>query len=293
MDKELKNTMPALKLANMTMEQLIAAKEAGLLGNVIKQEVKEPFPKEVLTQHQLNVRVDKLFESLAKSMWLPIVQEVMEPSLKNDPTQSKYFGSPWLYLKEDWPLIDNEPALFVLQLNIASLPKEMANKLGGKGLLQFFYHPNGEYPDESYVRIVDTHKKGKTLPQPKIVDYVIPNEKVITGWKEVEDYPHVEDLHNYEEYNKLDYLAQINDLILNLPECYYGDKLGGYPAWAQASNGIEGYIYQLNAGCFNDSECMQSHAPNLFASDGTGHIFISEDEEELLNSEGHFDWACG
>src|SRR5579875_3345653 len=106
-------------------------------------------------------------------MWAPEINK--DKSLSVDDTVSKYSGNPWLY--ENWPLIEGNPTIFVLQLNISTLPDEMSQKLGGKGLLQFFYEVNAY--DSYIVRIVDTTKLGKVLKQPKVEDYKIPQEKII------------------------------------------------------------------------------------------------------------------
>jgi len=47
-------------------------------------------------------------------------------------------------------------------------------------------------------------------------------------------------------------------------------------------------LYQLDAGCFFGEEDFPAHAPELFAGEGTGHIFISED-----GREAKFLWTCG
>jgi hypothetical protein len=275
------------------LEKLQAAKTQGsvLVSQPVK--IKEPVPH--ISKEDFKVKLDDLLKSIKKDMWAPEVLEVTElvradPKFVEDITQSKYFGSPWLYAKEGWPDIEGQPAVFVMQLNIASLPEEMSKKLGHTGLLQFFYQPNGSgdgLGDEALVRIVDIKKVGKTLPQPKVVDYVIPNEQLIVGWTHYEDYPHSTDLDEIDEYVDLQDLAEGNNINLDsmMPDCYQGDKLGGWPFWTQASFGSEGYLYQIDAGCFFDGNSVPAYAPGLFAGDGTGHI--AGDRESLS-----FMWAC-
>lgn len=258
-----------------------------------KPKPKEEIIMEKLSKDQINQRISEFMAPLGKSMWAPQVQEVLEPQLRPDITQSKYFGTPWLYAKEGWPAIGGLPALFVLQLNIATLPKEMSQKLGGKGLVQFFYQTSNEarcdWDERALVRVVDTTKQGKTLPQPKVDDYLIPTEKLIVGWEKYTDFPHGEDLVVMEGYEELEALAQYNGVSLHesLTYPYQGDKLGGWPFWTQASEGVEYYLYQIDAGCFFEGLCLPSHAPELFASDGTGHIYINPKTKDT-----DFIWAC-
>jgi hypothetical protein len=237
-----------------------------------------------LPTKELKKRVKAFMGPLAKKMWAPQINK--EKELQADATASKYFGNPWLYENEDWPVISGNPAIFVLQLNIATLPKEMSEQLGGKGLIQFFY----EDYESSLVRIVDTTKPGKVLVQPKVQDYKIPKEKIIVDWKEYIDYPHSEDLEEQPGYKELEQLVHGNHLYIGdlLPDTYQGDKLGGWPFWTQGGSGTDGYVYQLDAGSFYDGAKVPAHAPNVFESDGTGHILIDKESEK-----GDFFWACG
>jgi uncharacterized protein YwqG len=239
-----------------------------------------------LPTKELKKRVKAFMEPLGRKMWAPQINKDKE--LLVDATHSKYFGNPWLYENEDWPLISGNPAIFVLQLNIPTLPKEMSDKLGGKGLIQFFFET--EDYDSHIVRIVDTTKPGKVLNQPKVNGYKIPKEKLIVDWKEYVDYPHSNDLEEMLGYKELEQLINGNHLFINdlLPDTYQGDKLGGWPFWTQGDSGTDGYIYQLDAGSFYDGKKVPAHAPGLFAGDGTGHIFMDRDSEE-----GDFFWACG
>lgn len=243
---------------------------------------------------EIKQHVQELLSPYTKAMWAPMVEENIDPLAKKDITQSKYFGSPWLYAKEGWPLIGDTPALFVMQLNIATLPEEMAKKLGGTGLLQFFYQTDHntscDWDECALVRVVDITKPGKTLPQPKVVDYLLPSEKLITGWIQYIDYPHPEDLYDKPVYAQIEKFCKKHGLYANdvLDYPYQGDKLGGWPFWTQGTEGVENYIYQIDAGCFFDGLHVPAYAPALFATDGTGHIFIDPD----LNYP-NFSWACG
>lgn len=285
--------MKRLRLKEMfanRMQNISLEKPEGYVSKMVKREVpiKPPVPK--ATKKEIQEKLNQLLSPLEKSMWAPIIDKEGSSEIMG----SRYFGQPWLYEEESWPEIGGAPALFVFQLNIATLPEEMAQKLGGKGLLQFFYQTDSsrcDWDDGGLVRVVDITQPGKTLPQPAVVDYVIPNEKVITGWKEHREYPHYEDFAELcAEYENLEDLASGNGFEITemLPDCYQGDKLGGYPFWTQASEYSDSYIYQIDAGSFYDGLKVPAHAPNLFASDGTGHIFIADDLKG-----GNFSWACG
>lgn len=259
-----------------------------------KPKPKEELNLEKLSKEQVNHRINDFLSPLGKKMWAPQVQEVVEPQLKPDITHSKYFGVPWLYAKEGWPVIGGLPAVFVMQLNIATLPSEMSKQLGGKGLLQMFYQTsrdsNCDWNDNAFVRIVDISKPGKTLPQPKVDDYLIPNEKLIIGWTEYIDYPHPDNLEDIKGYKELEALTEYNGVNLheNLTYPYQGDKLGGWPFWTQGGGETDNYVYQLDASDYPDSKTLSSYAPELFAGDGTGHVFIAKGDKE-----GEFYWDCG
>jgi len=268
-------------------------KNINLEGRVSKLVRVEPPPKpqvEKLSEKEIKRRVDEFMKPLAKKMWAPQIQK----KTSTDPTCSKYFGNPWLYANEDWPMIAGKPATFVMQLNISTLPEEMAEKLGKKGLLQFFYQTSNSvycssFDELALVRIVDTTKPGKTLTQPDIEDYSIPEEKIIINWKEYLEYPHNEDLDDINGYNALEELAEGNGVYLNDlgGENYQGDKLGGWPFWTQAGSSLDGYVYQIDAGCFFNGLKVPAHAPGLFAGDGTGHIYVDPE-----NGRGDFFWDC-
>lgn len=271
------------KLKNMNLE-----KPEGYVSKLspVIVPVKPIVPK--FSEKVLKKKVKEFIMPLGKKMWAPQINKAKNNSFQAEPTSSKYFGNPWLYENEEWPLIDGNPAIFVIQLNIATLPKEMSEKLGGKGLLQFFYETNAY--DTSIVRIVDTTKPGKVLVQPKVQGYKIPKEKIIIDWKEYMDYPHPENLEEQTGYKELNDLVEGNNLYFDdlIPHAYQGDKLGGWPFWTQAGSDTDGYVYQIDAGSFYSGLKVPTHAPKLFASDGTGHIFIN-----TSSNNGDFFWDCG
>lgn len=262
----------------------------------------------------------ELFEPYINLAAYPIVEAATQ-----DYIGSKYFGHPWMGSDEEWPEKDGIPLDFILQLDIATLPEEIARLLGGKGLLQFFYGEDSrieftdDISDRSFLRIVyPEEKEGGPVAPPVAGDpYLIAERKchyssskeclAITGWEDFQDVPHYLDFADDEEgalypgaieeevariarKHRIDE-SQVEEAI----ECVQGDKLGGYPHWTQ---GIEiplcslgeymVSIYQIDAGDFFEGPCVPAHAPELFASRGTGHIFVSRHNHQELK----FVWAC-
>ncbi len=210
---------------------------------------------------------------------------------------SKYFGLPWLAKDESWPEIEGVKPVFVLQLEIASLPHPFRPALGGEGLLQFFYAVDGPYENSALVRIV--HPNGlDSFAAHNEADNKSPEwrPKRIVGWSKSADYPRIEHLENICDTD-FDEISEAFDVDIGeeVEFCIQGDKLGGWPFWTQ---GVEipkneygepmDYVLQLDAGCFFDGPTFPAHAPELFASDGTGHIFVSRSNPKVLK----FVWAC-
>ena len=244
-----------------------------------------------------------ILEPHRKPMWVPQVA----PG-DSGPTASKYFGAPWLADGENWPEVTGEPARFVLQLDVATLPAPMRALLGGQGLLQFFYQTGGgaswpkDMRDLALVRLVHPDRvSGGAVPQPEdaIDDIEGPRLPLaIVGWEERSDLPRSEDYRLLRIGRKLD--AAFKNLEDGpddeIDEAYQGDKLGGWPFWTQGNETPKDRrgrlmipVYQIDAGCFFDGLAVPAHAPGLFAGDGTGHIFVSADDPHELC----FLWACG
>lgn len=238
------------------------------------------------------------YKALTKaSVYKPIVVE--GPDTK-EPV-SKYFGVPWLTAGEDWPVLHGEKATFVLQLDVASLPKAQSDLLGGTGLVQLFYETTGagDWDDSSLVRLVQPAGAlsacVEEVPRPaENPSWVM---KLITSWEEDSDYPRFEHLQELTGEDLEDVGEDLEtEPSESLDECLQGDKLGGWPYWSQAvepptdSKGETMlYVMQIDAGCFYDGRQFPAHAEELFAGDGTGRIFVSATDP----SELKFHWACG
>ena len=249
----------------------------------------EPTPKVdkvKITKKQVNQAI----QQLSKECFKPIV-EIDESNVEY--SGSKYFGKAWLANDEQWPTNEaGDYLIFVLQLDIATLPETYKNELGKTGLMQLFF--DFEYEGETLTRIVYPDNNGSYHEQPlnnsDYTDYYIEGEKaqqkIIKAWKSFQDFPHnqeelSEDLHElYEELMESEESLELS--------AFDGDKLGGYASWAQAGYSSEKLLFQLGAGDLVQNRSLESHAPNLFASDGTAHVFYNKEDKSF-----EFDWACG
>jgi hypothetical protein len=250
--------------------------------------------------------LEPMLASYRRTAWLPEVREgeTLAPV-------SKYFGVPWMAEGEAWPQALGADAVFVLQLDVASLPGDMPALLGGTGLVQFFYQENGDWPEDdgtdaddlgymtklAHVRLVQPEGRDGhpvELAVSRDPDQSVP--RLVVGWKPVDDMPR--DVGDEPCSVDLDAIAEEFDVYIDDidPECWQGDKLGGHPFWTQARESVRDAageemvpFYQVDAGCFYDGPHGEAYAPALFAGDGTGHLYVSRTDPTQLK----FMWACG
>lgn len=194
--------------------------------------------------------------------------------------------------------MNGEKLVFVMQLNVSSLPHPYRQALGGDGLVQFFYALDQYYEEAPLVRLV--HPVGKASSATRNEADNMQDEwtpKIIVGWEKDTDYPRFEHLESICDADFDDISDEFDvEISEEIDLCIQGDKLGGWPFWTQ---GVEtpvdetgepmDYVMQLDAGCFFDGKKFPAHAPSLFAGDGTGHIFVSKSNPKMLK----FVWACG
>lgn len=227
-------------------------------------------------------------QPLARKAWIPIVEEG-----DGEPAASKFSGTPFLAEGQTWPACPNcgKPMQLFLQLNLDKLPDPARGEFG-KGILQMFYctsvNPLCEDQCEAYfpfaksalLRIVPTGNAGR-IEIPEIEGRFPP--KLITGWKEVDDYP------NYEEIEEqgVELTEEESDEWSEQEFPRGGDKLGGWPHWVQ---GVEypdcptcgermRLVFQI------DSE---DNLPYMFGDVGCGHITQCRTHTDQLA----FGWAC-
>jgi len=182
--------------------------------------------------------------------------------------------------------------LFV-QLNMATLPEKFRKESGmTKGILQMFYCTNlkgeCEYTQAvknstlriKLLRIIDPDK---VSPSPSPVPEGQYPPLAITGWRQVDDYPHLEDLAG--EGMKL--REDEEEAYEKARVTYEGEKLGGWPYWVQGEEYPPcpdcgkpmRFIFQIDSG---------KNIPYIWGDMGMGHITWCPVHRDRLQ----FTWAC-
>lgn len=236
--------------------------------------------------------IETLLQAHIRRAWQPITEE--RAGLVTD---SKFSGIPLLAEGEDWPRCGHcnlEMQLF-LQLNADQLPVDAKHSFG-PGILQVFYctnlENNCEVESEAYfpfsnstlLRVVIPD----SIPAKKISTSPVKGafeEKLICSWKEVDDFPHYEEL----EQLGITLTDEQSDAFYDIEEDYprAGDKLRGWPSWVQ---GVEypdcpdcsenmSYIFQI------DSE---DNLPYMFGDVGCSHITQCKNHPDRIAIA----WAC-
>jgi hypothetical protein len=227
--------------------------------------------KERWTRNALSPRYEDVIKAVARfetPAWAPQTLRTGNGT----PTQTRFSGDPWLPDAITWPLDeDGEPMLFVAQFNLASLPEEMQASVGDKGMISVFTarcplraddEADGDSPDNKLFRF--------TLDEPggvraNAVDKEFRAEaSTVAAWFAEPDFPDRTDLVG----ELLDVPNPIRATIQELPhdtfgttnahsaalyywgvdgitdalakqasnlKSIYGNKLGGWPCWADGS----------------------------------------------------------
>jgi hypothetical protein len=238
--------------------------------------------KEEIVEHLLGV-----LAPFKRTAYIPTT----ESSANAFSTHSKFGGFPYLSHPGDWPTCPNchHHLQLFLQLNLSALP---VNK--EEGLIQLFYCTNEEPHCASdceaffpFSRSVVCRKVPIGAPSCRIEPDLgtVFEEKRITGWSPVDDYPHYEELAalgldiDADDYEVLE--------IADVGTPRAGDKLYGWPYWVQdieypndrkTGSRME-LLFQL------DSEV---NLPYMFGDAGIGHLTQSKDNPGELA----FGWAC-
>ncbi len=236
-------------------------------------------------------RLKQNLSSVRRSAWKPIVQE-SDGAL----TASKFAGTPWLGVNEEWPICPNckKAMQHFLQLNLDELPESLVGKFG-TGLLQFFYCTSSEplcdddcdgwepFAEMKVVRIVQPSPRSAEVNIPEI-ENLLP-AKLIVGWEEIDDYPTKQEREMYGitiDDEEADFLYE-NKIITTK------DKLGGWPGWIQpleypncptCNQPMNQFIFQI------DSE---DNVPYMWGDMGVGYLFQCPNHKEQLA----FLWQCG
>ncbi len=229
-------------------------------------------------------------QRVRRTTWMPTVRNG-----DGGPHASKFSGNPWLLQGEAWPKCDNcgKPMPLFLQLNLDTLPEEL-NKMYGSGLLQLFYCTNADpcceaecdaffaFTSAKLVRVIQPEGEPQAVKIPVEAAQFPPLE--IVSWQADQDYPNWEEGMEYRVNLTDDEWKQIADQ--NFPRS--GDKLAGWPVWAQGieypncpiCHDIMHLVFQL------DSE---NHIAHMFGDAGCGHITQCPTHPDQVT----FAWACG
>ncbi len=226
--------------------------------------------------------LDKNLKSLVRPCW------TLETVEKDKSVQgSKFSGRPWLSDGEPWPVckVCNKPLAFFLQLNSAELPQ--GAKVAFKGLLQLFFCTNSESNDCLGFQAFSKSVFARVIvPTGKPSGIVLPSGgysvRSITGWKKYDDAPSWIELGSEFSDN-----AAAMDQLVERYSTATGDKLLGWPAWAQGPEYPKckkcrkpmSYVFQIDS---ND------HLQHTFGDCGCGHVFHCATDNLVA-----FTWACG
>lgn len=231
-----------------------------------------------------------------RSAWKPIVKKT-----DGSVTDSKFSGTPYLKADEDYPRCENcgNPLQLFIQLDLDQLPEAARNDYGS-GLLQMFYCINEKplceveceaffpFAKSALLRIIQIEPNikppGESMPE----DPFPP--RLITGWKEVDDYPNWEERKSLgTEINEIDWENIGDEEGVTFDEWFpqTGDKLAGYPRWIQSieypdcplCGGQMQLVFQIDS---------DDNLPYCFGDVGCGHITQCKEHKDQLA----FGWAC-
>lgn len=226
--------------------------------------------------------MEKKLISLIRPCWSPKTIEK-----DKDVQGSKFSGMPWLLAGESWPVCGscNQPLALFLQLNSAELPK--GAKISFTGLVQLFFCTNSEsnaclgyepFAKSVLGRVIVPKGEPRRIAPPE-GSYAA---RSITGWKKYDDVPSWVELGS--EFS--DNPAAMDQLVDRFGTAT-GDKLLGWPAWAQGAQYPKckkcrksmSYLFQVDS---NDN------LPHTFGDSGRGHVFHCSADNLIA-----FTWACG
>lgn len=245
-------------------------------------------------------------EANTRLVWKP---QTVEDDGQRD--ASKFSGTPWLAVGEDWPRCPGckQPLQLFLQLNLAKLPEELEGRFG-QGLLQLFYcvsydcdaacsswEPFSPSHVVRVVRIDGAECRAVEVPEGQFPP------RLIVGWEIDADLPSTAEHDLLGLAYDYDFPAKklriswseaslvMDDLDMDIAEsigsALFGDKLGGWPHWVQ---GVEypscprcGAVMQMLFQI--DSE---NNLPYMFGDVGIGHITQCSEHKDVVA----FGWAC-
>ena len=231
------------------------------------------------------------FAHLKRDCWIPVCA-----AGEDDPTSSKFCGTPYLPEGESWPECPNcgnAMQLFV-QLNPKSMPEATRN-IWGSGLLQFFYCTNlnpscdvecgawEEHSKSTLIRVIEMRGPA-AAPTSSPVNDAFP-ARIIVDWNQRAEYPNWEEVTDFSGDRDDPAFEDWEDVQEN--NLFQGEKLFGWPYWVQ---GVE---YPNCRECGKRMEMLfqidsEVNIPYMFGDVGCGHITqCPEHKTELA-----FRWAC-
>ncbi len=275
-------------------------------------------PPATLPEHWTTPRAEPLSASLerrleARTCWIP---QFGEPS---DHRGSKFGGLPALQPGESWPRCQCDRRMqLVAQLDLSQLPVDAS-----QGYFQLFYCTAPDCSVHDAWEPFAGNSLCRLIPAEPVVEPTDPplagySEARIAGWLRAADFPHGEERPELPEDEReaaylasswaeilegdevektrlaafLDYyqMSSTEELarVVRVLTCDSGDKILGWPSWTQAARYPAcptcakpmHYWLQIN----NESGFF----PQLFAADGTGHVFRCADHPDQMG----FAWAC-
>jgi len=250
-----------------------------------------------VSEEEFFSQMGRWLAGLKRPAWEPVVEDGEDGLI-----DSKFCGTPWLTADESWPVCGNcdNPMHLLLQLNLAELPEELGDR-HGKGLFQFFcctqedcvINAYGDPFSSSYLpRVVqpDGNEESPEIPEFN-ESYPDPFPAMkITDWNPIDDFPSITEFaslgiaHEPFQRDKQTWLRVEHaplgirsempyDEFKKLDRCAPGDKLAGWPDWANINveypncpdcgKPMQTILFTLESGV---------NIPFEFGDGGRGHI---------------------
>ncbi|MEQ8820154.1 MAG: DUF1963 domain-containing protein [Sumerlaeia bacterium] len=191
---------------------------------------------------------------------------------------SHFGGLPLLGPGVEWPVcpLSERPMTLFLQLLGDDLPGGCGAVAKGH-LLQVFYTPDADaalrgeawkaFSPAHHVRVVAADGLAPAEPAPRSRNFPV---KAIAGWEALDDFPMIEELTDHLGVEVT--FREMGEFENNGWLARKGDKLGGWPAWAN------GAAYPRNPATGERLEpvfqiASRGGVPFMFGDLGTAHVF--------------------
>ena len=256
-----------------------------------------------------SARIEQILQQYLRPYWIPVVEPEPASSAAPRPEEarrSRYGGRPWLGAGERWPLCGHcqRPLRFFLQLDLASLPAELAWP-HRDGLVQLFYcirsEPVCEVEAEAWNPFAPSVLARWIAPGELLSGGTGAGEAVmgvrdprwqprrIRSWQRAGDEfpaytegdcdPVIAELHRDPDLSSV---VEARD-----HEAHTGDKLGGWPAWVQSAEYPACPRCQQRMAVLLQVE-SNGYTGHQFGDLGAGHLSQCPEHPESVA----FAWAC-